>query len=244
MLFSTGGSPTARTELDEKTGRPVLGLTMNLELKMDIRRVEQVDQENATKKKRDPCPLPREKRQWTWEDPMWATDPNVKAYLAKPEVSWKSTDFEEGTIFRLSDPAQKAAFMNAKFVRFPPESGPASSSQRLPERRLPRASEAASSSSATYHRTAVGCMKLVNLLRRTLSVTASSSDREVSVLYLGGPAPAPHMDPDESDIFECATAAVVAYVDDRTEDNIFCRAAKAKAGPARGIKRSRDEWDE
>ena len=126
---------------------------------------------------------------------MWATDPNVKAYLAKPEVSWKSTDFEEGTIFRLSDPAQKAAFMNAKFVRFPPESGPASSSQRLPERRLPRASEAASSSSATYHRTAVGCMKLVNLLRRTLSVTASSSDREVSVLYLGGPAPAPHMEP-------------------------------------------------
>ena len=167
---------------------------MNLELKMDIgalvellvtmgaksSEVEQVDQEKdqekATKKKRDPFPLPREKRQWTWEDPMWATDPNVKAYMAKPEVSWKSTDFEEGTIFRLSDPAQKAAtkfeplpvperiritrknVKEADLIRFPPESGPASSSQRLPERRLPRASEAASrseaasSSSAAYYR--------------------------------------------------------------------------------------------
>ncbi|CAE7281620.1 unnamed protein product [Symbiodinium microadriaticum] len=41
-------------------------------------------------------------------------------------------------------------------------------------------------------------------------------------------------DPDEGDIFECATAAVVAYVDDRAEDNIFRPVAKAKAGPARG----------
>ncbi|OLQ03380.1 hypothetical protein AK812_SmicGene13702 [Symbiodinium microadriaticum] len=45
-------------------------------------------------------------------------------------------------------------------------------------------------------------------------------------------------DPDEGDIFECATAAVVAYVDDRAEDNIFRPVAKAKAGPARGTKRA------
>ena len=48
-------------------------------------------------------------------------------------------------------------------------------------------------------------------------------------------------DPDESDIFECATATVVAYVDDRTVENITGPVAKAKAGPARGTKRARDE---
>ena len=47
--------------------------------------VEQVNQEN-TSKKCDPLPLLPEKRRWTWLDPMWAMDPNVKAYMAMPEV--------------------------------------------------------------------------------------------------------------------------------------------------------------
>ena len=35
--------------------------------------------------------------------------------MAKPEVSWKSSDFEEGDVLRLSDPADKAAFANMEF---------------------------------------------------------------------------------------------------------------------------------
>ena len=40
-------------------------------------------------------------------------------------------------------------------------------------------------------------------------------------------------EPDESDIFESALAAVVAYVDARTVDDITGAVAKAKPGPAR-----------
>ena len=37
---------------------------------------------------------------------------------------------------------------------------------------------------------------------------------------------------------------MVAYVDDRTVENINGPVAKAKAGPAHGSKESRSEWDD
>ncbi|CAE6970992.1 unnamed protein product [Symbiodinium sp. CCMP2592] len=147
LTFTTGSSSKAEINLDPLSGRPCLCLSVNLQMKLDIANFIQLLQQFAADSTAAAVEKPRDvvskkagsvavrseqdsaprRKHWTWEEPMYSSEPWIVAYAQRPDVCWRKEELVSAgqPYVVLENEEHRQAFRETTFEPLPvPESRP------------------------------------------------------------------------------------------------------------------------